>query len=167
MDTRFVRMVHENIYAARVNAIIPWAGIQHAPSWVDGDPNPGTAIRVHSSGRYELTNGYYFYKQLTAAGHRGMAVAYSTAANSQVHIAAFAAADSGHPDAFVVSSSIAIWSLPLRIQVRGSEARRFRAFRTTEDGAERFAAIGVFELKDGAILYDPPTGSTTTFIAER
>ncbi|MCP5116186.1 MAG: hypothetical protein GY953_35615, partial [bacterium] len=38
---------------------------------VDGDPNPGTAIRVHSDGRYELTNAYYFYKQLTAAGHRG------------------------------------------------------------------------------------------------
>ena len=148
-----------------MNAIIPWAGIQHGPSWIDGDPNPGTAIRVHSNGRYELTNGYYFYKQLTTAGHRGMAVAYSTAANSQVHIVAFAGAGSTHPDAFIVSSSIAIWSLPIRIQVRGSNARRFRAYRTSEDGTEKFQEIGTLEVDDGVILYDPPTGTTTTFIA--
>ncbi|MCP5116185.1 MAG: hypothetical protein GY953_35610 [bacterium] len=66
-----------------------------------------------------------------------------------------------------MSSSIAIWSLPLKIQVSGSKARRFRAYRTSEDGAERFTEVGVFKITDGAILYDPPTGTTTTFIAER
>ena len=147
--------------------IARFAGIQHGPSWMDGDPNSGTAIRVHSDGRYELTIGYYFCKQLTSAGHRGMAVAYSAAANSQVHIIAFAGADSDHRDAFVVSSSIALWSLPLKVAVRGSDARRFRAFRTSEDGAERYREIGTFDVKDGAILYDPPSGTTITFIAER
>jgi hypothetical protein len=72
MGVEFIRMVHENIYAAKVNAIVPWAGIQHPESWVDGDPNPGAAIIVRSEGTYEITNGYYFYKQLTRAGHRGM-----------------------------------------------------------------------------------------------
>ena len=66
-------MVQENIYSARVNAVIPWAGVNR------GDPNLGTAISVKADGRY-LTNGNYFYQQLTAAGHRGMAVAYCTAA---------------------------------------------------------------------------------------
>ena len=76
-------------------------------------------------------------------------------------------AERGYPDAFVVSSSIAIWSLPLRIAVRGSSARRFRAFRTSEDRTEQFQEVGTFEVEDGAIVYDPPTGTTTTFIAVR
>jgi O-glycosyl hydrolase len=165
MDTVFVRMVQENIVAARANAVIPWSGVNHGPSWIGGDPTGGTAIRVHAAGRYELTRGYFFYKQLTTAGHGGMAVAYSSAANPQVHTLAFAGADSAHPDAFVVSDSVHIWGLPLAIRVRGTDARRFRAFRTTEDGKERYEALGVFEVTDGVIAYDPPTGSTTTFIA--
>lgn len=164
MDTKFVRMVHENIYTAKVNAVIPWAGIQHGPSWYDGDPTGGTAIRVHDDGTYEVTRGYYFYKQLTQAGHRGMAVASATLANPRAFIIAFSGGDTPHPDAFVVTSYISIWKLPLQIQVKGTKYNRFKAYRTSEDGNETYDEIGIFEVQDGAIEYDPPWGTITTFI---
>ena len=97
----FLRMVHENIYSARVNAIIPWAGIQHPKEWINGDPNPGTAIQVDSTGNYSVTNWYYYYKQLTRAGHRGTSVVHSTLSNPQAFIIAFGQNGSPHPDAFV------------------------------------------------------------------
>jgi O-glycosyl hydrolase len=164
MDTRFVKMVQENIYTAKVNAVIPWAGVQHPPSWIGGDPNPGTAFLVKDDGTYEITQGYYFYKQLTSAGHRNMAVAHAYVANSLANIIAFARDKTSHPDAFVVTSYIRIWSLPFEIKIKGSGYSRFRAFRTTEDGEERYKEIGIFEVQDGIITYDPPYGSTTTFI---
>ena len=147
-----------------MKAIIPWAGIQVPDEWVGGDPNPGTAFRVNRDGSYELTQGYYFYKQLTRAGKRGMRVASTFAASPQAFLIAFAGHDTGHPDAFVLTSNIRIWSLPIRVEVEGTEYRKFRAFRSSEDGTETYTEIGVFEVKDGAIIYDPPPGTTTTFI---
>jgi hypothetical protein len=165
MGVDFIRMVHENIYSAGINAIIPWAGIQHPAAWIDGDPNPGCAFRVNADGSYEVLKGYYFYKQLTRAGHRGMAVVKTGLANPQAHLIAFAGNGSGHPDAFVLTSNIYIWSLPIRIELNGTDSKRFKAFRTSEDGTERFKEIGLFEVVDGSIIYDPPRGTTTTFIA--
>ena len=165
MGVDFLRMVHENIYSARVNAIIPWAAIQNPAEWIEGDPNPGCAFRVNADGSYEVMKGYYFYKQLTRAGRRGMAVARTSLANPQAHIIAFAGNGSGHPDAFVLTGNIYIWSLPIQIRLKGTDSKRFRAFRTSEDGTERFKDIGVFEVDGGSIVYDPPRGTTTTFIA--
>ena len=164
MGVDFVRMVHENIYTAGVNAVIPWAGIQNPVEWVDGDPNPGTAIRVEGDGSYEVLPGYYFYKQLTRAGHRGMAVAKATLASPQAFITAFAGNGTGHPDALVVTSNIYIWSLPLRITVEGTRHNRFQAYRTRVDGSEQFRDLGVFDVINGVIVYNPPAGTTTTFI---
>lgn len=166
MDTRFLRLILENISAAKVNAVIPWAGIQLDGEWFGDYKHANAAIRVDREGGHHITQGYSFYKQLTSAGHRGMEVAYSSAANAQVHMLAFAGAESGFPDAFVISDSIAIWGLPIRIAVNGTDAKRFRAFRSSEDGQERFKEIGVFDVDDGAIVYDPPSGTTTTFISE-
>ena len=138
MDTRFVKMAHENIYTARVNAIIPWAGIQHAASWIGGDPNPGTAIVVQEKRTYEIQTGYYLYKQLTTAGHKDMAVAHTYVANSLANMIAFAQNGTVHPDAFVVTSYISIWSLPFEIEIHGSRYKKYRAFRTKEDGSELY-----------------------------
>jgi O-glycosyl hydrolase len=165
MGTQFVRMVHEHLYTAGVNAIIPWAGIQHPAGWVDGDPNPGTAFRVDSSGNYEVLTGYYIYKQLTRAGKRGMHVAHATLANPVANLIAFTGNHSGHPDAFIVSSNIFIWSLPLEIKIKGTTSSRFMAYRSSDDGEEKYSYIGEFEVVDGAIIYDPPRGTVTTFIA--
>ena len=160
----FLRMAHENIYSAKVNALIPWAGIQHPESWVDGDPNPGTAIIVRGDGSYEITGHYYFYKQLTSAGRRGMSVVKTYLANPQAFIIGFTGNNSAHPDAFVLTSNIFIWSLPIKIDIKGSKYTRFKAYRTTVNGDEQFYDIGFFEIENGSMIYDPPQGSTTTFI---
>jgi O-glycosyl hydrolase len=165
MGVDFVRMVHENIYSAKVNAIIPWAGIQNPSQWINGDPNPGCAIVVNDDGTYEVQKGYYFYKQLTWAGRRGMAVAGAYLANPQAYIIAFADNNSGNPDAFVLTSNIHIWGLPIEINLKGTSSTRFKAFRTREDGSELFQEIGIFEANNRSIIYEPPPGSTTTFIA--
>jgi len=164
MDTRFVRTVHENIYMAKVNAIIPWAGIQNPAQWIEGDPNPGNAITVHSDGSYTVTQGYYFYKQLTSAGHRGMTVANTMLANPMAFIIAFSGNGTEHPDAFVLTSYIRIWGAPVEISISGTECTRFKAYRTNEDGSELFEEIGTYEVVDGKIIYDAPRGTTTTFI---
>ncbi|MEL6194292.1 MAG: hypothetical protein AAFR66_19685, partial [Bacteroidota bacterium] len=164
MGVEFVRMIHENMYAAKVNAIIPWAGIQHPPSWIGGDPNPGNAIKVNDDGTYEIRKGYYFYKQLTRAGKRGMKVAYTSLANPQAFLIAFSGEGTEHPDAFVLSSNIFIWGLPIEIKLKGTKYTSFRAYRSSEDGQEKYTYIGEFEVKEGSIIYDPPRGSTTSFI---
>lgn len=161
----FLRMVHENIYTAKVNGIIPWAGIQDPSQWIGGDPNPGCAIQVNDDSTYTVRIWYYFYKQLTRAGRRDMSVVRAWLASPQAHIIAFGNNGSGNPDAFVVTSNIFIWGLPIEIKIKGTESTRFKAFRTTEDGEELFEDIGIIEVQEGAIIYDPPKGSTTTFIA--
>ena len=47
MDTKFIKMMYEHIYTAKVNALIPWAGIQRPSEWIKGDPNPGTGRPIH------------------------------------------------------------------------------------------------------------------------
>ena len=164
MDTIFAKVSHHHIYRAGVNALIPWAGIQNPSQWLDGDPNPGNAITVHDDGSYELTTGYFLYKQLTQAGKRGMKVAHAMLANPVANLIAFSGEPAALPDTFVVIENIFLWERPLKVVVRNSRHTRFRAFRTTQDGEERYVEVGVFEVEDGAIVYDAPFGSITTFI---
>lgn len=166
LDARFIKMAYEHIYYAQVNALIPWAGIQNLSQWIDGD-SLGNAITVTDEGEYIVSRGYHLYKQLTTAGHRGMTVARTSAANPTANLIGFASNGTEHPDAFVLASNIRIWGLPYSIEVRGSKHKRFQAYRTTEDGEELYKDIGVFEVQDGRIAYDPPYGSVTTFIGQQ
>ncbi|MEX0324343.1 MAG: hypothetical protein AB3N63_19450 [Puniceicoccaceae bacterium] len=166
LDTRFIKMAYEHIYYAGVNALIPWAGIQEPTQWLEGD-SLGNAITVTEDGEYKVTRGYYLYKQLTSAGHRGMKVARTTAANPTANLIGFSSNGTDHPDAFVLVSNIRIWGLPYAVEVKGSQYTRFRAYRTTEDGKDLYKDIGLFEVKDGRIVYDPPYGSVTTFIGQK
>ena len=163
--TEFIKTSHEQIYGAKVNALIPWAGIQTMDAWVGGDPNWGTAFRVTGKEEYEVTPWYYFYKQLTRAGYRGMSVVKTLVANPVSFIIGFGSNGTEYPDAFVVTDNISIWNLPFKIDIKGTDAKKFKAFRTSEDGVEKFKDIGIFEVENGAIIYDPPKGTTTTFIA--
>ncbi len=163
LSSNFVKMIYEHIYTARVNAVIPWAGIQNPSEWIGGDTNLGTAIRVNESG-YEITMGYYFYKQLTRAGRKGMSVVETQMANPVSNIIAFSGETSGHPDAFVVTCDIAIWKLPFEIHIKGSRYKKFKAYRTLEDGSEMFEETGIYPARNGKIIYDAPRGSVTTFI---
>ena len=163
MDTVLPKMIWEHIYIAGVNAIIPWAGIQDPAEWIDGD-QLGNGIVVKKDGTYEVTKGYYVYKQLTQAGHKGMSVVHTSLANPQANIIAFAGGDTDYPDAFVVTSNVFIWGLPFEIDVKGSRYSRFRAYRSTDSGEERYQDIGTYDVVDGKLVYDAPQGSVTTFI---
>ena len=172
MDSRNIKEMHGNIYSAKVNGIIPWAGIQRPEKWVGGDPNPGSAFTVREDGTYEVRRGYYFYKQVTRSGQPGMAVARTMSMDSQIALIAFASNGTKNPDAFVVVN----WSennTKVNIAVRGTKFSRFQAWRTTEgdrnqageliDNGERYQETGAFRLDGDQLIYDAPRGSVTTF----
>lgn len=165
MDADNIKEMHGNIYTAKVNAIIPWACIQRPEKWVGGDPNPGTAFRVYENGRYEVMPGYYFYKQVCRAGQPGMAVAWTAAMDSEMALIAFAANGTRHPDALVVTS-LSKEDRRIVVEVKGSAAGSFEAFRTTDSG-ERYRSLGEFNLESGKLSYDIPARSVTTFFARR
>ncbi|MGK7397541.1 MAG: hypothetical protein ACNS62_23385 [Candidatus Cyclobacteriaceae bacterium M3_2C_046] len=171
MDAKNIKEMHGNIYTAKVNGIIPWAGIQRPPLWVGGDPNPGSAFTVYEDGNYEVRRGYYFYKQITRAGQPGMAVARTSAMDSEIAIIGFSSNNTDHPDAVVVVN-ISNHNRPVALQVLGSSSQTFQAFRTTESGnryenisQDRYREIGNFDLNNGVINYMAPAGSVTTFFA--
>ncbi len=165
MDARNIKEMHGNIYTAKVNGIIPWAGIQRPPHWVNGDPNPGSAFQVAEDGAWQVRRGYYFYKQITRAGQPGMGVASTSAMDSEVAVIGFASNGSANPDAVIVAN-IANEPRKIRLAVRGAKAAQFHAFRTTEDESDLYRDIGVVPLTDGALLLEAPAGSVTTFFAQ-
>jgi O-glycosyl hydrolase len=163
MDAQNIKEHHGNIYSAKVNGIIPWAGIQRPSKWVGGDPNPGSAFTVREDGVFEVRRGYYFYKQVSRAGQPGMAVVQTSAMDSELAILGFASNGTANRDAFVVVNLGRDKTANLRI--KGSTATRFQAYRTTEDETDRYAAIGEFGLEQGNLAYQAPGGSVTTFFA--
>lgn len=159
MDAFFVWEIHNNIYSAKVNAIIPWATVQRSSKWVGGDPNPGTAIRVDDEGSYTIERGYYFYKQVCRAGQPGMAVARVRSNDSEISLIAFASNGSGNPDAFVVVN-LAEEERDLNIEVVGSTSTSFTAYRSSP--SDRYRPLGDYAA-DPEIVYRAPAGSVTTF----
>ncbi len=164
MDAKNIKEFHGNIYTAKVNGIIPWAGIQRPTKWTGGDPNPGCAFKVNEDGTYEIRRGYWMYKQLSRAGQPGMAVAKAIAMDSEIAVIAFASAGTQHPDAFVVIN-IGKQKL-LSIRVGGTTSTAFRVFRTTEDGNECYAPCGRLVCEQQMLTYEAPGLSVTTFFAE-
>lgn len=162
MDAAFIWEIHNNIYSAKVNAVIPWAVIQRSSQWVGGDPNPGTAFRVDDCGRFTVEKGYYFFKQVCRAGQPGMAVTRVHSNDADVVLIGFANNDTRHPDAFVVVN-VSEESTPIEIQIIGSGSR-FIAYRTTE--SECYNTLGTFELTGDTFHYQAPPMSVTTFYAE-
>ncbi|HER08013.1 MAG TPA: hypothetical protein ENO20_03800 [Bacteroides sp.] len=172
MDAFNIKEMHGNIYTARVNGIIPWAGIQRPPHWVGGDPNPGSAFTVGEDGNYKVRPGYYFYKQITRAGQPGMAVAQASAMDSEIAVIAFSSNGTPNPHAFIVTN-IKKEGQKVAVTVKGAVATVFEAYRTTqspEDGDvdhvdEAYVPLGKFPVIKGMIIYTAPAGSVTTFFA--
>lgn len=163
MDAAFVWEIHNQIYSAQVNGIIPWAAVQRSGQWAGGDPNPGTAIRVSAEGgSYTVEPGYYFYKQVCRAGQPGMAVVRGMSNDSQVSLIAFANNGLRHPDAFVVINT-ADQSASLPIRVHGSDATAFEGYRTSP--GENYISLGKFTVQGEMLAYQAPPGSVTTFYA--
>lgn len=163
MDTRNIKEHHGNIYTAKVNGIIPWAGIQRPPHWIGGDPNPGAAFTVHEDGTWEIRRGYYFYKQVTRAGQPGMAIARTSAMDSEIALLAFSNNGTRNPDAFVIVNIGP--AKTVNVHLRGTPARSFEAFRTTDDESNLYTPLGVVTLQDGVLRSETPAGSVTTFFA--
>lgn len=51
----------------------------------------------------------------------------------------------------------------VRVAVKGSSAKTFTAFRTTEDEQDKYARVGTMAVQEGAVVYEAPGGSVTTF----
>lgn len=160
MDVLFVNEIRNNIYCAKVNAIIPWAAIQRPGIWTGGDPNPGCAFRIYDDGHYEVMQGYYYYKQVCPAGQPGMMVARVVSNDSGIGLIAFAGNGTGNPDAFVVLN-MRDEPVPLNIQVSGTESETFAVYRTGP--GEHYIPLGGMSCTDGFLTYEAPAGSVTTF----
>lgn len=166
MDVDNLKEHHGNIYTAKVNGIIPWAGIQRPAKWVGGDPNPGCAINVDEQGNYTVRRGYYYYKQVSRAGQPGMGVARTMAMDSEVAIIGFARNGTDNADAFVVIN-LATEDKKLAVKVCGGASKNYQAFRTTDDAKDLYAGIGDVQLNaDDVLLYTAPARSATTFFAK-
>jgi O-glycosyl hydrolase len=164
MDATNIKEMHGNIYTAKVNGITPWACIQRPAQWVGGDPNPGTAFRVHEDGTYEVLRGYYYYKQVARAGQPGMAVVKTSAMDSEIALIGFARRGTAHPEAFVLVN-IGKDNKRVIVKVRGAGRATFKAFRTTDE-RDRYEPLGSLRLDDDSLVYEAPGRSATTFFAE-
>lgn len=162
MDSRFIKEIWGNIYEAKVNGLIPWAGIQRPPLWVGGDPNPGCAFRVSEDGDYEIQPGYYYYKQVSRAGQPGMMVAWTMSMDSEIPVIAFSGNGSGNKNAFVVTNTNLSRAKPLEITIRGANSLKYKVFRTSGNN-EKYKDLGEVSLSESRLLYTVPPNSVTTF----
>lgn len=168
MDARNIKEMHGNIYTSKVNGIIPWAGIQRPTHWPRKDPNPGCAIRVNEDSTYEVTRGYYFYKQLTRAGQPGMKVVETMAMNSEVAVIGFAAGSSKNKDAIVLAN-ISRTPKKIALKVSGAKTSSFHLYRTVwvEGGQqEMYKDMGSIKANSNVLSFEMPAGSVYTFFAE-
>jgi hypothetical protein len=163
MDANSLKEHHGNIYSAKVNGIIPWAGIQRPAKWVGGDPNPGCAITVSETGEYSVQRGYYYYKQVCRAGQPGMGVSWTMAIDSELAVIGFAKNGTTHPDAFILVN-IGKADKKTGIRIKGGSSSLYQAYRTTDD-LDRYTLIGDFRLENDMLYYTAPARSATTFYA--
>jgi hypothetical protein len=161
-DVETIMMYRDAIYAAKTNALLPWAFIQRHSLWPSGDPNPRTAILVaDEGGSYTVQNGYYLYRQLCLAGRSGMSVCRTVSDDWRICLAAFGGRGTPYPDAFVLcNNDESEREIPLSIA--GADHSQFRLIRTTEDGREQGADVGTYRVGDAA--YIAPAKSVTTFL---
>jgi hypothetical protein len=173
MNALFADDLRNQIYTTKVNAAIPWAGIQ-TNKWVGGDPNPGTAFRVDVDKRtYTVENGYWYYKPVARAGQPGMKVAEVSSSDAAIRTMAFSRNGTQHPDAFVIINTDTNSrpaapgeSRTIPIRVKGSRSTFFAAYRTSADAGERYAPLGEFTVQGGVINYAAPANSVTAFFAK-
>lgn len=124
----------QSIYSAKLNAIIPWAGVQRSDLWKGGDPNPQTAIRVQGTGQWSIEPPYHEYKHLCRTGRAGMNIAPAFVNDSTLTAIAFATGDSPHPNSLIIANHNDPAKLPstaFSIDGKGTRSGRFQAFLTT------------------------------------
>ena len=163
MDVTFVEMVRQNIYASKVNALIPWAYIQ-TDDWIGGDPNPGTAFWVDGKGDYTIEPGYYLFRQLSRAGQPGMAVAEVATSDPSIQLIAFSSNGTANPDAFVVLNLADRPHPAVRIRVSGTSARSFDGYIT--GFRKKYEHLGAIPVQNGTLECAVPSQAVITFFAK-
>ena len=176
MDEQFIKEIHGQILDAKVNGIIPWAGIQRASHWNKPDPNPGCAIRVYDDGTWELQKAYYYYKQVSRAGQPGMIVADAFAMSSELSLIAFGSNGTRHPNSFIVINQ-SPEKRKISVGIKGNNHHEYVGFRTsgrqdyvaqeTADTnpaeGENYVPLGTFNMAKDQFEYEAPPHSVTTF----
>jgi O-glycosyl hydrolase len=162
MDVFMLMEMRNNIYSAKVNGIIPWAGIQRSSLWKKGDPNPGTAIRINEDGSYIVEPGYYYYKQICRAGQPGMTVAPAFSNDTEVIPLAFGTGSSEHRQAFVLLNISGETKRP-NVFLTGTNSAVYEVYRTS--ATEQYAALGSVA-NSGVMSVELPPLSVTTFFGK-
>ncbi|NJM93269.1 MAG: hypothetical protein HC842_00175 [Cytophagales bacterium] len=160
MQTDFLLGFWQEIYQAKVNAIIPWACVQHHPSWTGGDPNPGTAIEVLGPEKYVVHPAYYYYKLVSRLGQRGMRVVNTYCSHDSVKVIAFAANGTTQPGSFVLINPTD-QELSIAIRIVASPTETYYMTRTSP--GEQYLALGAVRLIEDEIRYVAPPQSATSF----
>ena len=101
-----------------------------------------------------------------------MKVAEATAMDSETAIIAFASNGTENPDAFIVTN-IHKSQQKIAVRVQGTAANSFEGYRTTkkpgsglDDIQEKYVYLGIFEIREGMLVFEVPAGSVTTFYAK-
>lgn len=177
MDAGFVKEIHGNIYEAKVNAVIPWAFIQKASHWHKPDPNPGSAFRVYDDGTWEVKKGYYYFKQVTRAGKKGMNVVRTSSMDSEIALIGFEKNKTQNRNA-VVLINYGNSNRYVSLKVKGAKYKMVEAFRTCGQeiyqeyetakknnlgDTENYESIKAFSTEENTIKYEAPGNSVTTF----
>jgi hypothetical protein len=162
MDAYFGWDMINNIYAAGVNGIIPWALIQNHSLWDNGDPNPGCAISVDGAGGYTIEQGYYVLKHFSRAGRAGMQVVDTSSNDSQVSVVAFGANDTPHRNSCVLVNTSDTHSRSLSLQCDGIQADTARIYRTTREQCWQELTVQKFA-NNSTELTLPPNSITSCF----
>ncbi len=156
--------MRNNIYAAKVNAIIHWAGIQWSVSWKNGDPNPGTAFRVLEDGSYQVEPGYYYYKQLSRAGQPGMGVVRVSSKDTQVCPIAFSSNGTRNGGNFALLNLSDEVKQP-DIVLTGNKASGSQIYHSSP--SETYCSLGHLSASEQSFPIELPPLSVTTFFGRR
>lgn len=163
----FVENMRRDIYECKANGLIPWALIAGEEEWLESDGEYGNgsmdkAFLIWKDGSMEVTDRYYYYKQVTRAGQPGTQVAEVINLDPALSAMAFKAGDEGQADAFVLVNKSEETKV-VTIHIHGSISSRFQAFRTME--GEKYSALKIQIPNHNLLEYTCPGRSVTTFFS--
>jgi O-glycosyl hydrolase len=163
----FVENLRRDIYESKANGIIPWALIAGAKQWMDSDGvykdgSMDKAFLIGEDGSLLITEQFYYYKQVTRAGQPGMEVATVINMDPSLGAIAFKATSEKDRNAIVlVNKSNA--SKDVTMHVHSGTGNSYEVVRTSR--GEKYKKLGTFNLVQGAISYECPPRSVTTFFS--
>ncbi len=162
----FIENIRRDIYECKVNGLIPWALIAGEKEWLgsDGRYSDGSmdkAFLIWKDGSMEVTDRYYYYKQVTRAGQPGMEVADVINYDPALGILAFKAGRPDQRNAFVLVNK-SDKEKEVTLHIHGVQGQIFDAYRTME--GENYRSLGEMTVSpEGTLVYPAPPRSVSTF----